>query len=80
MGGKTQMLDLNADGLVEYYLVLVAPKSHNWNMYLPKIRFRVKVMVLDTTFNNISIILWWSVLLVAETEVPGENHRPATSH
>jgi hypothetical protein len=42
-------------------------------MYLPKIRFRVKVMVLDTTFNNISIILWWSVLLVAETEVPGEN-------
>ena len=30
MGGKTQMLDLNADGLVEYYLVLVAPKSHNW--------------------------------------------------
>ena len=45
-----------------------------------KIRFRVKVMVLDTTFNNISIILWWSVLLVAETEVPGENHRPATSH
>jgi hypothetical protein len=49
-------------------------------MYLPKIRFRVKVMVLDTTFNNISIILWWSVLLVAETEVPGENHPPATSH
>ena len=30
MGGKTQMLDLNADGLVEYYLVLVAPKPHNW--------------------------------------------------
>jgi hypothetical protein len=35
-------------------------------MYLPKIRFRVKVMVLDTTFNNISIIL------VAETEVPSK--------
>jgi hypothetical protein len=30
MGGKTQMLDLNADGLIEYYLVLVAPKPHNW--------------------------------------------------
>jgi hypothetical protein len=30
-----------------------------------------------TTFNNISVILWRSVLLVEET---GENNRPATSH
>jgi hypothetical protein len=37
-------------------------------------------MVLSTTFNKISVILWWSVLLVEETEVPGENHPPATSH
>ena len=34
----------------------------------------------NATFNNISIILWWSVLLVEETRVPGENHRPAASH
>jgi hypothetical protein len=26
------------------------------------------------TFNNISAILWWSVLLVEETRVPTENH------
>jgi hypothetical protein len=32
------------------------------------------------TFNNISVILWWSVLLVEETEVPEENHQPAASH
>jgi len=25
-------------------------------------------------FNNISVILWQSVLLVEETRVPGENH------
>ena len=25
-------------------------------------------------------ISWWSVLLVEEIEVPGENHRPAASH
>jgi hypothetical protein len=31
-------------------------------------------MVLNTTFNNISGILWWSVLLEEETEVPVENH------
>ena len=30
--------------------------------------------------NNISAISCWSVLLVGETGVPGENHRPAASH
>jgi len=37
-------------------------------------------MVLNATFNNISAISWQSVLLVEETRVPGENHRPVTSH
>ena len=37
-------------------------------------------MVFNDTFNNISVILWWSVLLVDETGVPGENHRPVASH
>jgi len=32
----------------------------------------------NATFNNISVISWWSVLLVEETGVPGENHRPVT--
>jgi hypothetical protein len=27
-----------------------------------------------TFFNNISVIWWWSILLVEETRVPGENH------
>ena len=27
-------------------------------------------MVFNATFNNISVILWWSVLLVEETEYP----------
>jgi hypothetical protein len=31
-------------------------------------------MVLNATFNNISVISWWSVLLVEEIGVPGENH------
>ena len=31
-------------------------------------------MVFNATFNNISVILWWSVLLVEDTEAPGENH------
>jgi hypothetical protein len=40
----------------------------------------VMVMVLNATFNNISAISWLSVLLVKETGVPRENHRPAASH
>jgi len=35
-------------------------------------------MVFNATFNNISGISWRSVLLVEETGVPGENHRPAS--
>ena len=38
------------------------------------------VMVFTATFNNISVIPWWSVLLVAETGVPEKNSRPAASH
>jgi hypothetical protein len=37
-------------------------------------------MVFNTTFNNISVISWQSVLLVEETGVPCENYRPAASH
>jgi len=36
------------------------------------------VMVLNATFNDISVISWWSVLLVEETRVPRENHRQVT--
>jgi hypothetical protein len=37
-------------------------------------------MVLNATFNNISVISWWSVLLVAEPGVPGENHRTCRNY
>ena len=37
-------------------------------------------MVLNATFNNISVILWHLVLLVEETRVPGENHWQTLSH
>jgi len=36
-------------------------------------------MVFYATFNNISVISWRSVLLVEETRVLGENHRPVAS-
>ena len=34
-------------------------------------------MVFNATFNNISVKTWRSILLMDETVVPGENHRPA---
>ena len=47
---------------------------------LHDLKFRVKVMVFNATFNNISVISWRSVLLVEETGIPGENHQPVASH
>jgi len=35
---------------------------------------KVKMVVFNATFNNISVISWRSV---EETGIPGENHRPA---
>ena len=35
---------------------------------------------LTPLLKNISDISWWSVLLVEETRVPGENRQPVTSH
>ena len=38
------------------------------------------LLVFNTTFNNISVISWQSVLLVEETGESGENYRPVTRH
>ena len=39
-----------------------------------------RFMVFNATFNNISVVSWHAVLLVEETGVPGDNHRPVASH
>ena len=44
------------------------------------IRVRARVIVSNAIFNNFSVISWRSVLLLEESEVPVENHRPAASH
>ena len=40
----------------------------------------VMVMVLNATFNNISVISWRSALLEEENGVTGEKHWPVASH
>jgi hypothetical protein len=42
-------------------------------------RMGLGIMMFNAIFNNISVISWMSVLLVEETGVSGENHRPAAS-
>ena len=37
----------------------------------------VASLMVSGFFNNISVISWWSVILVEES---GENHRPVASH
>ena len=63
--------DLHQDGENKFYNVtgkfFIQPRNLGW------------CMVFDATFNNILAKSWQSVLLVEETGVPGENHRPAAS-
>ena len=40
----------------------------------------IRAMVFKATISNISVVSWRSVLVLEETRVPGENHRPAASH
>jgi len=49
-------------------------------LLIQKMCIRVRFMVFNVTFNNISVISWWSVLLMDETGVPRENHRPVTCY
>jgi hypothetical protein len=59
--------------------VLFVRKSYNLNPLLLGLVW-FWFLVFNATFNNISVISWWSVLLVEATGVPGENHRPVASH
>ena len=69
----------NESCIITYWLLL-------YNYIVSRIRVwsltenSVCLMVFNTTFNNISVISWRSVVLVEETGVPGENHRPVVNH
>jgi hypothetical protein len=51
---------------------------HSKQQQTTRVSFRV--MVFNTTFNNISVISWRSVLLEEETGGARENYRPVASH
>jgi hypothetical protein len=55
------------------YIPSIADVDNDKNPHIPHM---VWIMVFKVTLNNISVISWRSVLLVAETGGIGENHRP----
>ena len=57
-------------------------KSYLWKEDKLKslVYLRVRVMVFNATFNNISVILGQSVLLVKETVIPREYQQSVASH
>ena len=69
------------------YIFLYFIIFHCYNFFHCKFYFIVffhiwvgLVYSVKATFNNISVISWRSILLVDETWVPVENHRPVTRH
>jgi hypothetical protein len=54
-------------------------RKHITNILLSSVLYIMGGWVYST-FNNITVISWRSVLLVEEMGVPGENHRAVTRH
>ena len=50
--------------------VMVSEMLLDYTVYIYTCMVRVRVMLCNATFNNISVIPWQSVLLVEETGVP----------
>jgi hypothetical protein len=64
------------------YLIRETDLHKIYNLFLNPIEHckYIYIWIIVATFNNISVISWRSVLLVEESEVPGENHRSVASH
>jgi hypothetical protein len=54
--------------------------SENQSVFIQHSECRVRLMLFNATFNNFSVTSYQSVLLVEETWIPGEHHRPVTRH
>ena len=69
---RKQNISIYKQVLTNRFIFLNGQPGNKWNC-----KFDNRVMVFKATFNNISVISWWSVLLVEETRVPGGNHWPS---
>ena len=69
-----------ASVILKFYCLLICVSKIRHGRFLAIVQYTftciIQYMVFIATFNNISVISWWSVLFEEETRVPGENHRP----
>jgi hypothetical protein len=85
IGEYAERID-NADELLESFLEGFQDENSQVKTYTNVdlretfVLLRFRFIVLNSTFNTISVISWRSVLLVEETRVPVENHRHGASH
>ena len=71
-----RVLDSSALYSFEYSSRIKHVYNAQYRLLLLFSTYMVRVVEFNATFNNISAILWRSVLLVEETGVHRENHRP----
>ena len=67
-------------GYISNYIIRVILLLHVLRSMSIDDHTKVRVMVFNATFKNISVISWQSVLLVEETGVPRDNHGWVASH
>ena len=68
-----EMVYLNKTGKIVYSWSILSSywrKDINLTMFMDTVIKKRGCMVFNATFNNISIISWWSILLMEENEVP----------
>jgi hypothetical protein len=75
----------NAKYTINSQLILYLLAVHLMHTYIYEqiIKLNVihcRVFVFNATFKNISVVSWWSFLLVEETWVPEETYQPVESH
>jgi hypothetical protein len=65
-------------GQLQYMAILIVQHGRDRMVvgFTVLVDWLVGFMVLNATFNTISVISWQSVLSVEETQVPRENQRP----
>ena len=64
----------------KYERLAIKPNYYKNNRKKKSVILWFGCMMFNAVFNYISVMSWRSVLLVEETRVPGENHRPVASH
>ena len=66
---------------IKYIIIIIIDCSSSWCYIISThLLYWFGFIGFNATFDNISVTSWLSLLLVEETGIRGEHHRPASSH